>query len=155
MVATILTSSPANGIECVSPSKVRLYSKIAVTASGSSSDVVSGNGSGCGSGNGNVQSMLPVFKTPAPDGAFRDEIVVDILTMNEKDFIGTLTSTEIQKTIFEDVLGFKQDDLAGVQIGFNRVRTVTFKLKQQFDVDELFEWESFDFERSVGKDVNI
>ena len=48
------------------------------------------------------------------------------------------------KTIFEDVLGFKQDDLSGVKIGFNGVRTITFKLKQQFDVDELFEWEYFE-----------
>ena len=81
--------------------------------------------------------------------------IIDVMTMNEKDFTGTLTSTEIRKTIFEDVLGYKQDDLAGVKTGYNKVRTITFKLKQQFDVDELFEWEYFDFERSIGKEVNV
>ena len=56
---------------------------------------------------------------------------------------GTVTPTEARKTIFEDVLGFKQDDLAGVKIGFNGCRIIIFKLKQQFDVDELFEWQEF------------
>ena len=129
-----------------SPSPAVSYSQIAASSSG----LASGNGKDT-----IAQSVLPVFKTPAPDGAFKDEIIVDVLKMNDSDFAGTLTSTEIRKTIFEDVLGFKQDELAGVKVGFNRVRTITFKLKQQFDVDELFEWEHFDFERSVGKDVNL
>ena len=51
-------------------------------------------------------------------------------------------------------MSFKQEDLAGVKTWFNRGRTVTFKLKQQFDIDELYEWENFSFERSVGQDVS-
>ena len=74
--------------------------------------------------------------------------------MDGKDFKGTVTPTEARKTIFEDVLGFKQDDLAGVKIGFSGCRIIIFKLKQQFDVDELFEWQEFSFERSIGQDVS-
>ena len=104
--------------------------------------------------NNDLPALPPVFKTPGPEGPYRDEIVVEILSMDNKEFKGTITPTEARKTIFEDVLGFKQDDLAGVKIGFNRGRIITFKLKQQFDVDELFEWERFSFERSVGNDVS-
>ena len=53
---------------------------------------------------------------------------------------------KISKNIFEDVLGFEQSDLAGVTIGYNRGIIVTHKLKQQFDIDELFECEYFDIE---------
>ena len=96
----------------------------------------------------------PIFKTPKADGPFRDEITVEIVSINGKEFKGTITPTEARVTIFQDVLGFKQEDLAGVKIGYNQVRLVTFKLKQQFDVDELFEWERFEFERSIGQEVN-
>ena len=101
-----------------------------------------------------VTALTPVFRTPAPDGPFRDKIIVEILSMDKKEFKGTITPTEARKTIFEDVLGFKQDDLAGVKIGYNYGRIVTFKLKQQFDVDDLFEWENFSFERRVGREVS-
>ena len=75
--------------------------------------------------------------------------------MDGKDFTGTITPTEARITIFEDVLGFTQADLAGITLGYNRGRTVTFKLRQQFDIDDLYEWEYFNFERSVGGDVSF
>ena len=102
----------------------------------------------------NFPAIAPVFKTPKFDGPYRDEIVVEILIMNGKDFVGTVTPTEARRTIFEEMLGFTQADLAGVTIGYNRGRTVTYKLLQQVDIDELYELEYFDFERSIGQDVN-
>ena len=102
-----------------------------------------------------VPTIPPVFKTPGPDGPYRDEITVEIYGINGREFKGTITPAEARKTIFQDVLGFSQDDLASVTIGFNRGRTVTFKLKQQFDIDDLFEWEHFEFERSIGQDVSL
>ena len=68
--------------------------------------------------------------------------------MDDKEFTGTITPSEARKIIFEDVLGFKQDDLAGVKIGFNQGRIITYKLKQQVDIDELYAWEKFSFERN-------
>ena len=140
-VNTDATSSM--GVEAnVSPSQTRLFSSI-----------VAGSARTPGSGGNNAPAPPPVFKTPAPDGPFRDEIIIEILSMDNKEFKGTITPTEARKTIFEDVLGFKQGDLAGVKMGFNLGRIITFKLKQQVDVDELFKWEKFSFERSVGRDV--
>ena len=40
-------------------------------------------------------------------------------------------------------------------IGFNRGRIITYKLRQQVDVDELYEKEFFKFERSMGQKVCI
>ena len=38
--------------------------------------------------------------------------------MDGKDFAGTITPTEARITIFEDVLGFTQADLAGITLGY-------------------------------------
>ena len=55
----------------------------------------------------------PIFTTKKPDGAFRDEIVVEIQTLDEKPFKGTITPKEARRTIFEEILGIKQEDLIG------------------------------------------
>ena len=41
----------------------------------------------------------PVFKTPLPDGPFRHEIVVEVLSMDGRNFTGTITPTEARKVI--------------------------------------------------------
>ena len=69
--------------------------------------------------------------------------------MDGMQFVGTITPTEARKTIFEDILGLTQANLASVTIGYNQGRIVTYKLKQQFDVDQLHECEHFEMERSV------
>ena len=48
---------------------------------------------------------------------------------------------EARRTIFEEALGLDQTNLASINIGFNRGRIVTFKLKQQMDLDDLYERE--------------
>ena len=102
-----------------------------------------------------VPAFASVFKTPMPDGPFRDEVVVEVNSINGQQYTGTVTPTEARKVIFEDMLGFAQNDLASVTIGFNRGRIITFKLKQQVDIDLLYECENFEFERSVGQDVSL
>jgi hypothetical protein len=98
--------------------------------------------------------ITPVFKTPMSDGPYRDEIVVEILSLDGKDFVGTITPTEARKVILEEVLGFTQEDLSGIKIGFNRGRIITYKLKQQHDIDKLYKIEFFDFKRSRGLEVS-
>ena len=49
--------------------------------------------------------------------------------------MGTITPTEARKVIFEGVMRFKQTDLAGVTLGYNRGHVITYKLKQQVNVD--------------------
>ena len=42
-------------------------------------------------------TITPVFKTPLPDGPYRDEIVVEILNIDGTYFVGTITPTEARK----------------------------------------------------------
>ena len=44
--------------------------------------------------------IAPVFKTSRSDGPFRDEIVVEILSMNGKDFTGPVMPAEARRNIF-------------------------------------------------------
>ena len=76
--------------------------------------------------------------------SFRDEIVVEIISLNGENYVGTITPAEARKTIFEDALGLNQSQLAGITIGYNRGRIVTFKLKQQMDLDDILLMESYE-----------
>ena len=69
----------------------------------------------------------PVFKTPAPEGPYRDEVVVEVLTLNGVPYAGTVTPVEARKMIFEGALGLNQSNLASITIGFNKGRVITFK----------------------------
>ena len=159
--ATALTTAPnvvpnmnrsfdPNVEVCVSPTQARLFSEalrngVRTNVGGQLTNVA------CPP----VLAVTPVFKTPMPDGPFRDEVVVEVNSINGQQYTGTVTPTEARKVIFEDMLGFAQNDLASVTIGFNRGRIITFKLKQQVDIDQLYEREHFEFGRSVGKDVSL
>ena len=151
---------PAETVETAKSSdmQVRLFSEIVVSGSRSGSGTVTGRGNGIegqiGLAEGEIPVITPVFKTPQPDGPFKDEIVIEVQQMNGQDFYGTITPTEARITIFEGVLGLAQDDLAGVTVGFNRGRTITYKLKQQRDIDQLYRFEFFEFKRSKGQEVS-
>ena len=126
--------------------QTRLYSEI----------IAHGSGSGQrqdGSAGDDLPAITPVFKTPSPDGPYRDEIVVEVLQIDGRDFIGTITPTEARRKIFEEMLGLDQDILTGITLGFNRGRIITYKLKQQLDIDQLYRKEFFDFQRTKGKEV--
>ena len=55
----------------------------------------------------------------------------------------------------QKALGLVQTDLASITIGFNRGRTITFKLRQQIDIDQLYPRQHFEFERKAGSDVQV
>ena len=57
--------------------------------------------------------------------------------------VDVVSETETRKKIFEEVLGLTQEDLAGITIGY--------KLKQQRDIDQLFEHEFFDLKKPKVK----
>ena len=59
---------------------------------------------------------------------------------------GTITPVEARKMVYESALGLLQENLASINIGFNRGRIVTFKLRQQIDLDRLYPREHFEFE---------
>ena len=56
---------------------------------------------------------------------------------------------------YQAALGLDQSNLASITIGFNRGRIVTFKLRQQIDLDELYHREYFEIERRVSMDVHV
>jgi hypothetical protein len=91
----------------------------------------------------------PIFTTKKPDGAFRDEIVVEIQTLDEQPFKGTITPKEARRTIFEEILGFKQEDLIGFYFAYSGCPIVTFKLKEQFNIDSLESFQEFNVERKL------
>jgi hypothetical protein len=35
--------------------------------------------------------LTPVFRTPAPEGPFRDEVIVEVLSLNGVNYYGTIT----------------------------------------------------------------
>ena len=77
--------------------------------------------------------------------------MVEIHSINNSPYKGTITPREARKTIFQDILGFSQDALIGCIIGYSRCRIVTYKLRDVFDIDTLHMIEDFTFER-VAKD---
>jgi hypothetical protein len=85
-----------------------------------------------------TQEPNPVFNTPKPLGSF-----------NGHPFNGTMTPTEVRLIIYEQILGLKKRDLGGITVGFNNGRVVTYKMKQQFNIDSLHRPElMFNFARS-------
>ena len=88
-----------------------------------------------------------IFTTAKPEGAFRDEIVVEINSIDGVPYRGTVTTKEAVKTIFMDKLGFVMSDLGSLTIGYSMGRIITFKLRNQFNIDQLESVENFDFKR--------
>jgi hypothetical protein len=89
----------------------------------------------------------PIFTTKKPDGAFRDEIVIEIKTLDDKPFKGAITPKEARRTIFEEILGFKQEDLNGFYFAYSGCPIVTFKLKEQFNIDSQESFQEFELKR--------
>ena len=91
------------------------------------------------------------FRTPKPEGSMRDVVIVEIRTLNDEPFRGTLTYTEACTNIFVECLGLDATLIHGVKFAFSNYPVIRFKLNEQIDVDELYDKESFEFRRSVKK----
>jgi len=95
----------------------------------------------------NILSRKPIFTTKKPDGAFRDEIVIEIQALDNQPFKGMITPKEARRTILEEILGFKQEDLTGFYFAYSLI--VTFQLKEQFNIDSLEYFQEFKLERNI------
>jgi hypothetical protein len=60
-----------------------------------------------------------------------------------------ITPKEARRTILEEILGFKQEDLIGFYFAYRRCPIVTFKLKEQFNIDSLESFQEFKLERNI------
>ena len=87
------------------------------------------------------------FVTPAPDGAMRDEIVVECRTINDAPFRGTITFKEAREVIFGEVMGFELKELYSIRFRYNGCPVIKFKLKNQINLDDLLSVEYFNLER--------
>jgi hypothetical protein len=95
-----------------------------------------------------ASSVEPLFGFHQ-EGAWRDEIEVEIQTKNKKRFTGTITPTEAKHSIYIKALGFEDhSNFDGVRINFKGKLVVTFKLIQPINIDELDAIEHFDFVRT-------
>ena len=90
-----------------------------------------------------------VFVTKKPEGAFRDEIVVELQTLDDQPFKGSITVREARKKIFEEILGFKQEDLASLILTYSRGPIATFKLWKPFNIDLLESFQHFELMRPM------
>ena len=66
-------------------------------------------------------------------------------TLDDEPFKDTIAITEEVTKIFSKALGFEKIFLRSVSIGYSMRRIVTFKLKDQFDIDQLESLEEFEF----------
>ena len=78
----------------------------------------------------------------------REEIEVELVSMNGQPFRGSITKLEAKHGIYRDCLGFKDfTNFDGVRLLFKGTYSATFKLKEQINVDEWYEKRLFDFNR--------
>jgi hypothetical protein len=90
-----------------------------------------------------------VFTTSKPEGAFRDEIIVELQTVDDQVFRGSITLKEARQKIFQEILGFKREDLSGLIMNYSGGQIVTYKLHQQFNIDQLASVQFFNLERKM------
>ena len=95
------------------------------------------------------------FVTPAQNGPFRDEIVVECQTLNDRPFKGTITFREATEIMFTEIMGFQFADLYSVRMRFSGCPTVRFKLKEQVNIDDLRSVEHFNLERKAQNSRDI
>jgi hypothetical protein len=98
-----------------------------------------------------------VFTTSKPEGAFRDEIIVELQTIDDQVFRGSITLKEARQKIFQEILGFKREDLSGLIMNYSGGQIVTYKLHSQFNIDQLASVQFFNLERkmTVGGEEKI
>ena len=90
-----------------------------------------------------------VFTTSKPEGAFRDEIIVELQTVDDQVFRESITLKEARQKIFQEILGFKREDLSGLIMNYSGGQIVTYKLHQQFNIDQLASVQFFNLERKM------
>ena len=78
----------------------------------------------------------------------RDEIIIDVQTMNNRPFKGSLMFNEAMNGVFNTCLGLNTQHIHGIRFAFSTYPAIKFKFKEQINVDQLNHSEYFNFERS-------
>jgi hypothetical protein len=93
---------------------------------------------------------FPVYRVRNEE-AFRDEVEVEISTINGEPFRGSLTRLEAKHLIYKGVLGCPFSNFRGCKLGFKGCPTVVFMLKEQINIDDLESVKDFSVKRSNTK----
>ena len=92
----------------------------------------------------------PCFETKN-EGAFRSEIEVEIQTINDQPFRGTITTHEAKHLVYKNALGCPFSNFRGLRFGYKGVPIVTFMLKSPVNIDDFASFQFFSFTRSYLK----
>jgi hypothetical protein len=84
------------------------------------------------------------------NGPMRDRITVDILKIDKNDFKGTISPIEAKNLIYINTLGLDRNLLHSLDISFKGHIVITYRLREQINVDTTFESEDFVFEIDSG-----
>ena len=72
------------------------------------------------------------------------------------NYNGTVTMTEAKHAIYQDGLGYTDfKNFDGVRFSFKGIRLVTFKLKEQIDIDRLIDKQYFDVKRTFKRNGKL
>ena len=94
------------------------------------------------------QRLRPTkFLTPPPEGSMRDDIAIEVQTLNGAPFKGSISITEATQGIFRGCLDLNVKLIHGLRFGYSTYPLIKFKLKEQIDVDSLYRVEHFNYER--------
>ena len=85
------------------------------------------------------------------EGAFRSEIEIEIQTINDQAFRGTITTHEAKHSIYREALGGLFSNFRGVRFGYKGVPIVTIMLKNPINIDDFASFQFFSFTRSYLK----
>ena len=71
------------------------------------------------------------FLTPPPEGGMRDDIVIEVQTINGTPFKGSVSVTEATKGIFRGCLDLNTKLIHRLRFGYSTYPLIKFKLKEQ------------------------
>jgi hypothetical protein len=84
------------------------------------------------------------------EGAWRESFVMDVLEIDGKKFMGSLTRKEMSSSIYTKALGLRPENLHGFPPGYRGHPTIKYRLKEKINIDLDLQGKSvFTFERAV------
>jgi hypothetical protein len=96
---------------------------------------------------GHVQAVFNITN----DKAMRQELEINLETLNGNPFRGTLTQLEAKYSIYKESLKLDLSNFDGVRVGYKNGPMMVFKLKDAINVDELLPLQQFNFERKTSR----
>ena len=85
------------------------------------------------------------------DKAMRQELEINIETLNGNAFRGTITQLEAKHSVYKESLKLDLSNFDGVRFGHKGGPVMVFKLKVAIDVDELLPMQNFEFSRKSSR----